>query len=79
MNPIFDSVPPQDALELEQVARLIYESRENRRKVLSAVGASDEAELLARIASEGFAVGNRRISLGALDGLWTAWRAARQH
>lgn len=51
MNPIFDSVPPQDALELEQVARLIYESRENRRKVLSAVGASDEAELLARIAS----------------------------
>ena len=31
MNPIFDSVPPQDALELEQVARLIYESRENRR------------------------------------------------
>ena len=49
MNPIFDSVPPQDALELEQVARLIYESRENRRKVLSAVGASDEAELLARI------------------------------
>ena len=50
MNPIFDSVPPQDALELEQVARLIYESRENRRKVLSAVGASDEAELLARIA-----------------------------
>jgi phytoene synthase len=37
------------------------------------------AALLARIASEGFAVGNRRISLGALDGLWTAWRAARQH
>lgn len=51
MNPIFDAVPPQDALELEQVARLIYESRENRRKVLDAVGASDEAALLARIAS----------------------------
>ena len=51
MNPIYDTVPPQDALELEQVARLIYESRENRRKVLNAVGASDEAELLARIAS----------------------------
>ena len=51
MNPIFDSVPPQDALELEQVARLIYESRENRRKVLSADGASDEAELHARTAS----------------------------
>lgn len=51
MNPIYDSVPPQEALELEQIARLIYESRENRRKVLNAVGASDEAELLARIAS----------------------------
>lgn len=51
MNPIYDTVSPQDALELEQVARLIYESRENRRKVLNAVDASDEAELLARIAS----------------------------
>jgi hypothetical protein len=50
MNPIYDTVPPQDALELEQVARLIFEWRENRRKVLNAVGASDEAELLARIA-----------------------------
>jgi len=49
MNPIYDSVAPQDALELERIARLIYESRENRRKVLDAVGASDEAELLARI------------------------------
>ncbi|MCK6410302.1 hypothetical protein [Thauera sp.] len=51
MNPIFDAIPPQEALELEQVARLIYESRENRRKVLDAVGARDEAELLVRIAS----------------------------
>ena len=37
------------------------------------------AALLERIASEGFAVGRRRIALGALDSLWTAWRAARQH
>jgi hypothetical protein len=51
MNPIFDAIPPQEALELEQVARLIYESRENRRKVLDAVGARDEAELLVRIVS----------------------------
>lgn len=51
MNPIFDAIPPQEALELEQVARLIYESRENRRKVLDAVGAHDEAELLVRIAN----------------------------
>lgn len=52
MNPIYDSVPPQEALELEQIARLIYESRENRRKVLDAVGATDEAELLARISQK---------------------------
>jgi phytoene synthase len=37
------------------------------------------ATLLERIASTGFAVGRRQITLGALDGLWTAWRAARQH
>lgn len=51
MNPIFDAIPPEDALELEQITRLIYESRENRRKVLDAVGAVDEAALLARIAA----------------------------
>lgn len=45
---------------------------------LSVLGAL-HAALLDRIASAGFAVGHRRISLGALDGLWTAWRAARQH
>jgi hypothetical protein len=49
MNPIYDSIPPADALELEQVARLIYETREHRSKVLAAVGADDEAQLLARI------------------------------
>lgn len=37
------------------------------------------AALLERIVSAGFAVGRRRIVLGALDSLWTAWRAARQH
>ncbi|MBV2265119.1 MAG: hypothetical protein KUL79_16450 [Thauera sp.] len=51
MNPIFDAIPPEQALELEQIARLIYEARENRRKVLAATGASDETELLARIAA----------------------------
>ena len=51
MNPIFDAMPPEDALELEQITRLIYEARENRRKVLDAVGAGDEAALLARIAA----------------------------
>ncbi|NLF54490.1 MAG: hypothetical protein GX576_08880 [Thauera phenolivorans] len=48
-NPIYDTLSPQDALELEQVARLIYESRENRRRVLAAAGAEDEQALLSRI------------------------------
>jgi phytoene synthase len=37
------------------------------------------AALLERIARRGFAAGRRRIDLGPLDSLWTAWRAARQH
>ncbi|MGE0031054.1 MAG: squalene/phytoene synthase family protein [Steroidobacteraceae bacterium] len=37
------------------------------------------AALLERIARQGFAVGRRRIDLGPLDSLWTAWRSARQH
>lgn len=51
MNPIYDSLPPERALEIEQIARLIYETRENRRKVLDALGAADEQSLLAGIAS----------------------------
>ena len=37
------------------------------------------AALLERIARRGFAVGRRRIELGPVDSLWTAWRSARQH
>ena len=37
------------------------------------------AALLERIARRGFAVGRRRIELGPLESLWTAWRSARQH
>jgi len=37
------------------------------------------AALLDRIAGSGFEVGRRRIDLGPLDSLWTAWHAARQH
>lgn len=51
MDPIFDALPPDDALDLQRVTRLIYETREHRRAVLAAAGASDEAELLARIAA----------------------------
>lgn len=51
MDPIFDALPPDDALDLQRVTRLIYEARENRRAVLAAMGATDETELLARIAA----------------------------
>ena len=37
------------------------------------------AALLDRIAHDRFAVGQRRIAQAPLAGLWTAWRAARQH
>jgi hypothetical protein len=49
MDPIYSQLPPEDALEVQGLARLIYESREHRRAVLDAVGAADEGELLARI------------------------------
>ena len=51
MNPIYGALTPEVALELEPLSRLVYEARENRRQVLDAVGASDEASLLARIAA----------------------------
>ncbi len=35
--------------------------------------------LLDRIENERFEVGRRRLMLGPVNGLWTAWRAARQH
>jgi phytoene synthase len=37
------------------------------------------AALLERIVRRGLAVGRRRIELGPLQSLWTAWRSARQH
>ena len=49
MNPIYERLRPEQVLEAEQIARLIYETRENRRQVLAALGAQDEAALLARI------------------------------
>lgn len=49
MDPIYSQLPPGDALEVQQLARLIYESREHRRAVLDAFGAGDEDALLARI------------------------------
>lgn len=51
MNPIYDALPPDVATELQPLSRLIYETRENRRQVLQAFDAQDEASLLTRITS----------------------------
>ncbi|TAH43878.1 MAG: hypothetical protein EYC67_14265 [Betaproteobacteria bacterium] len=50
MDPIYDRLPPEAAMQAQQLARLIYEARENRRQVLDAAGAPDEQTLLQRIA-----------------------------
>ncbi|MFT3759713.1 hypothetical protein [Thauera sp.] len=52
-NPIYDVLPPESGPELEQLARLAYETREHRRAVLQAVGAQDEQALLERIIGGG--------------------------
>lgn len=49
MDPIFDDLPPETAMQVQLASRLSYETRENRRLVLEAVGVADEAELLANI------------------------------
>lgn len=49
MDPLYDALPPDSAMEVQLTARLIYEARENRRIVLDAMGAPDEDALLGRI------------------------------
>ncbi len=51
MNSIYDNLDADTSMAVQQLARLIYETRENRRKVLDAMGATAEDELLGRIAS----------------------------
>lgn len=51
MDSIYDTLPPEAAMEVQQLARLIYETRENRRSVLAAAGAASAEELLAHIAA----------------------------
>lgn len=49
MNDYFDSLPLGAAEQLEQLSRLAFELREDRRQLLSRHGADDEEALLARI------------------------------
>ncbi len=50
MNSIYDAMPPDAATEVQLLARLIYETRENRRAVLEAAGADSADALLEHIA-----------------------------
>ncbi len=50
MTSIYEDLDPDAAMAVQRLARLIYETRENRRTVLAAAGASSEDALLDRIA-----------------------------
>lgn len=45
----FQDMPPEMSIEMQQLSRLMYFARENRRDVLKAYQADDEDALLARI------------------------------
>jgi hypothetical protein len=49
MDPLYDALPSDSALRVQLAARLSYETRENRRRVLAAMGVADEGALLGRI------------------------------
>jgi hypothetical protein len=49
MTNFFVSIEPEEAAEIEQLSRLIWELRENRYAVLNLYGAEDEAALLQQI------------------------------
>lgn len=51
MPEFFESVAFETATEIEQLARLAYELRENRQAVLQFHGVADEAALLQKIQS----------------------------
>ena len=49
MDSFFDALEPEQAAEIEQLARVMYEAREYRRLLLEPYHTDDPAELLARI------------------------------
>ena len=44
MHVFYEGLAPDEALALEQLAKLLYELRENRQQLLAAHGAADEAD-----------------------------------
>lgn len=49
MADFYNDFEPDDAVQLEQLSRLIYELRENREAILKTYGVADEIALLERI------------------------------
>lgn len=49
----FENLPHEEALEVEQLSRLVYELREHRKSVLALSGAADAPALLEHIARTG--------------------------
>jgi hypothetical protein len=49
MTGFFEEIDPDAAAEIDALARLVYELRENRRALLAPYGAEDEAGLLQQI------------------------------
>lgn len=47
----FGNLSAERAIELDRLTRLVYETRENRKRLLAMYAVSDEAALLARIAT----------------------------
>lgn len=45
----FDQLDPRDAMELEQLSRVLFELREHRADILGAYGVADEIALLERL------------------------------
>ena len=51
MDPFYSDVRPEDAIEIEQLARLMYEIRVSRDALLAQLGAASPEQALARIAA----------------------------
>ncbi len=51
MDPFYSDIRPDDAIEIEQLARLMYDLRSARDKLLAELGATDAADVLERIRS----------------------------
>ena len=51
MHVFYENLPPDDAAEIEQLSRLMYEIRSARDTRLAELGAADPEQALARIAA----------------------------